>query len=111
MLAFRRTSIPLLVLALVSPGCTYHRLQKSITDQATTLADIHYQQVLNNLALFDVNVEALPSHVSLRDGSAQIQDFGQLASTINFGRSMGNLYTGAPAATGSRTVVEQWGVS
>lgn len=103
-----RVVIPLL---MVFPGCTYMRLQHSITDQATTLAELHYQQVLNNLAAFSLNPDIIPSHVSIRDGSAQIQDFGQLALGSSFGRQMGDLATGSPTLTGSRTVVEQWGVS
>jgi hypothetical protein len=95
------------VVGLILPGCTTLRLQRSITSQATTIADLHYQQVLNNLAMFSVNPHAIPSHVSIRDGSAQIQDFGQAAATLDIA---GSVVT-APGLTGSRSVVEQWGVS
>jgi hypothetical protein len=105
-----KLAVTMTLLTLI-PGCTYIRLQHSITEQATTLADLYYQQVLNNLAMFSVNPNVIPSHVSIRDGSAQIQDFGQLSLAGAFGRSMGNLATGSPTVTGSRTVVEQWGVS
>ncbi len=91
-------------------GCTYLRLQSSVANQATTLADLHYQQVLNNLAMFSVNPYGIPSHVTIRDGSAQIQDFGSLSAAGAFGRAQGFLGTGSPGVTGSRTVVEQWGV-
>src|SRR5262249_35006539 len=95
------------VMGLILPGCTTLRLQRSITSQATTIADLHYQQVLNNLAMFSVNPHAIPSHVSIRDGSAQIQDFGQAAVTLDIAGSV----VRAPGLTGSRSVVEQWGVS
>jgi hypothetical protein len=100
----------LLVIAL--PGCTSLRLQHSIASQATTLTDLYYQQVLNNLAMFSVNPYLLPSHVRVRDGSAQIQDSGSLSAAGGFGWTQGSrVATGAPAVAGSRTIVEQWGIS
>ena len=78
-----------------------------MTSQATTLADLHYQQVVNNLALLSVVPDALPSHVSIRDGSAQLQDFGQANVTPGV---VGAVNT-TLGLTGSRTVVEQWGIS
>src|SRR5262249_404302 len=93
------------------PGCTSLRLQQSITSQATTLAELHYQQVLNNLAMFSKNPYMLPSHVTIREGSAQIQDSGAVTATSAFGRNPAHLATGSPGLSGSRTVVEQWGVS
>lgn len=88
-------------------GCTSLRLERSITSQATTLSDLHYNQVLNNLAAFSVNREMIPSHVSIRDGSAQIQDFG----SANVGLEILRDVTTTLGLSGSRTVVEQWGVS
>jgi hypothetical protein len=95
------------LIAVVSLGCTSVRLQHSITRQATTLSDLHYQQVLNNLAMFSCNPYAMPAHVAIRDGSAQIQDFGQAASGLDIAGAV----TTSLGLTGSRTVVEQWGVS
>ena len=100
-------SLSAILCCICIPGCTFLRLQHSITNQATTLADIHYQQVLNNLALFSTNPNFMPSHVSLRDGSAQIQDFGQANAGLDITESV----TTSLGLTGSRTVVEQWGVS
>jgi hypothetical protein len=99
----------LILLAL--PGCTSLRLQHSITKQSTTIADMHYQQVMNNLALFSVVPDALPSHAQIKEGSAQIQDFGQLALASAFAGSVGYLSNGSPTLTGSRTVVQQWGIT
>jgi hypothetical protein len=96
-----------LLITTVTAGCTSLRLERSITSQATTLSDLHYQQVLNNLAMFSANPHALPAHVAIRDGSAQIQDFGQAAGGLDIARAV----TGSLGLTGARTVVEQWGVS
>jgi hypothetical protein len=88
-------------------GCTYLRLERSLTNQATTLADLHFQQVLNNLAAFSLNPSTIPSHVSMRDGSAQIQDFGSASTSLDILHDV----TTNIGLQGSRTVVEQWGVS
>jgi hypothetical protein len=94
------------------PGCTSLRLQHSIASQAKTLTDLHYQQVLNNLAMFSVNPYLLPAHVTVRDGSAQIQDFGSLGAMAALGwTDKAHAWTGTPSVSASRTVVEQWGVS
>jgi hypothetical protein len=95
------------LIAAAAPGCTSLRLQHSITSQATTLSDLHYQQVLNNLAMFAANPYAMPAHVAIRDGSAQIQDFGQATSGLDIAGAVKT----SLGLTGSRTVVEQWGVS
>ncbi len=105
-----RVSGPILtafVVAIALPGCTALRLQQSVTSQATTLADLHYQQVLNNLALFSAVPDALPSHVQIHDGSAQLQDFGQASVSPEIGHDVKTTL----GLAGSRTVVEQWGIS
>lgn len=97
----------LATLLLLMCGCTSLRLERSITSQATTLSDLHYNQVLNNLAAFSANPETIPSHVTIRDGSAQIQDFGSASGGLEILHDV----TTSLGLTGSRTVVEQWGVS
>jgi hypothetical protein len=83
-------------------GCslTDWRLRRSVVTQASTLTELQYQQVLGNLAMMSVDPDAMPTHVNLRDGSAQIQDNGSLSSA--------SPYSLFPSAIGSRTVVAQW---
>jgi hypothetical protein len=83
------------------------RLERSTIEQAGTLTDIQYQQVLNNLAMFCKSPGALPWHVNLRDGSAQIADLGSAQTLLDWHRAI----TTHPQLLGSRTVVEQWGMS
>ena len=97
--------LPILIASCT--GCTSLRLERSITNQATTLADLHFQQVLNNLAAFSINPKTIPSHVTMRDGSAQIQDFGSASTSLDILHEV----TTSVGLQGSRTVVEQWGVS
>ncbi len=88
-----------------STGCTNQYLRQSVVNQASTLTELQYQQVLGNLAMMSLDPSALPSHANLRNGSAQIQDAG-IANLVAFTSGSQTL----PGVTGSRTVVEQWGV-
>jgi hypothetical protein len=105
--------VALLLLAMAaSTGCTSYKLRTSIVNQAGTLTELQYQQVLGNLAMLSVDPDALPAHATLRDGSAQIQDYGALTASGAWGNSEGfRLATGSPSLSGSRTVVEQWSMA
>jgi hypothetical protein len=100
---------PWLILVLASlsvAGCTSDRLRTTTIRQATTLTDLQYQQILNNLAMFSQNPAALPWHVNIRDGSAQVADLGALT----IGGELTHTSKATPSLLGSRTVVEQWGM-
>jgi hypothetical protein len=92
---------PLLMAAcLFVAGCTNNQLRRSTVGQAMTLNDIQHQQVMQNLASFAANEYALPRHVTLHDGTAQITDNGSIIGQVISGRF---LNIGA-----QRTVVDQW---
>ena len=44
-------------------GCTYHQLRKNTVGQADTIAELHQQQVLDNLAMFRELMADKPPHV------------------------------------------------
>jgi len=83
------------------------RLKQRTINQAGTLPDLQYQQVLDNLALFAANPSALPWHVNLREGTTQITDSGSAGALVDLGPPVST----QPQAFGSRTVVAQWGMS
>jgi hypothetical protein len=89
------------------PGCTSNRLLRGTLEQAGTLTELQYQQVLNNLAMFCANPGAMPWHVNIRDGSAQIADLGSAQYVGDWHRA----FSSHPALLGSRTVIEQWSMS
>lgn len=63
---------PLIVLLLIgATGCTHHQLRRSTVNQARTVADVHREQVLENLAKFARNPNSLP-HFSVPDAGATI---------------------------------------
>lgn len=93
----------------VALGCTTRQLRVSTVRQARTLTDIQYEQVLNNLAMFCINPDSLPSLVSLKSGSTQIGDTGQLGFLGVAG--LNTLFGSSPTINASRSVVDQWGTA
>lgn len=67
-------AIGVCIMALVSAGCTHTQLKETTLQTASTLTDLQYQQVMNNLALVAWNGDALPSHVDITEGAVQITD-------------------------------------
>jgi hypothetical protein len=55
----RRLAILGLVMAML-PGCNYVQLRRNTTQQSRTISDVHYQQVLDNLAMFRSDPQAMP---------------------------------------------------
>lgn len=90
-----------------STGCTAVRLGQRTMRQASTLPDLQYQQVLDNLALFADNPSALPWHVNFREGTTQVTDSASAGAAVDLGPPSNTL----PQIFGSRTVVVQWGMT
>ncbi len=91
----------------VSAGCTATRLGQRTMNQGKTLPELHYQQVLDNLAMFADNPSALPWHVNFREGTTQITDSASAGAAVDLGPPSNTL----PQIFGSRTVVVQWGMT
>jgi hypothetical protein len=88
-------------------GCTTGRLRQRTINQGSTLPELQYQQVLDNLARFATNPAGLPWHVNLREGTTQITDSLSGGAAVDIGPPV----TWFPQLFGSRTAVAQWGVS
>jgi hypothetical protein len=101
--------VGLTAIAFTATGCTGHQLRRTTVSQASTLTDLQYQLVLDNLAMFAANPSALPWHVNLKNGSSQVADSGAASLVGSWGTMMSRLATGTPGVNGSRTIVEQWG--
>ena len=88
-------------------GCTAGRLRQRTINQGSTLPELQYQQVLDNLAQFAVNPSALPWHVNLKEGTSQVTDSLSGGAVVDLGPPVGWF----PQLFGSRTVVAQWGMA
>jgi hypothetical protein len=109
--------LTLALFALV-PGCTPYRLEINTAKQAQTVVDLEYRQILDNLAMFCLNPEALPSLVTLKTGASQVGDTGSAgflgtSGLVSAGSSTGffSSFASSPTITGTRTIVDQWGSS
>lgn len=107
-----RTFITLATAALAAGavGCTHQSLTRHTVLTTTTVTEIKYTEVLNNLAMFSIHPETLPNHVHLADGVVQINDragFGQSGGFTTFGGTTFGIDQFGP--DGQRQVTEQWG--
>ncbi len=89
-------------------GCTHIALERRTVNQASTLTDLQYQQVLNNLAMFACNPDAMAWHLKLTAGSIQVADQGTGMFGMQFGGGKPSMYS--PTLTGQRGVLNQWTV-
>ncbi|MDB5390781.1 MAG: hypothetical protein JWM11_6427 [Planctomycetaceae bacterium] len=88
-------------------GCTTARLRQRTISLGGSLPELQYQQVLSNLALFSTNLDALPWHVNVREGTTQITDSATAGALVDLGPPA----VTQPQIFGSRTAVAQWGMS
>jgi hypothetical protein len=113
MQANRRKSMrPISMIAfacLLLSGCTHIQLQHSTLKQETTLTDLQYRQVLNNLAMLIQNRGANPYFALSSGGTVQVSDTGSgmLGLTWDpFGFTGTSLGLG-----GSRNLTEAWSLA
>lgn len=93
-----------LVFATLSAGCTHTQLRYNHTSQAKSLTGIYESQVLDNLAMFKKNPNALPFFAVPKAGSAQVSDNGAIsASPLN-----GPAHTVLSLSSLSRNNVGSW---
>ncbi len=101
----------LVVVALMTTGCTDTQLRITTVNQHATLTDLHYDMVLRNLAMMAKNPEVLPWHTNITQGAAQIADAGtaHLGLLWNWYYIVkNNFFQPNPTASVSRTIVQQW---
>jgi hypothetical protein len=99
------------LLILCVSGCTNTQLRISTLNQGSVLADFQYEMILRNLASFAANPSAIPWHVSIMSGTAQVADAGSAHTNFlpQFSPShINRWFEWGPGVTGSRTVVQQW---
>lgn len=68
----------LVLFAALCTGCTHCQLSRSTVRQAGTITDLHYQQVLSNLASYHSNPDVLPHFAVVGTGGALVNDQGSV---------------------------------
>lgn len=107
-----RPWIILIAVTILGTGCTHTALERRTVKQASTLTDLQYKQVMDNLAMFAGNPEAMPWHVKIKGGLIQIADQGNVTLGAEFpipvvGEAVTKLF---PSAGAQRGIVGQWDV-
>jgi hypothetical protein len=79
-------------LVAASCGCTHIQLRNNVVNQSWTVSDFHRQQVLNNLALFAFDNNALPYFSFPNQSSAFVTDQGFVGLTPSWSRFTNGLF-------------------
>lgn len=108
----RQGMVPIFAAALcITAGCTHMALERRTVKQASTLTDLQYQQVLDNVAMFACNPEAMPWHVKIKGGTVQIADQGSGAFGAEIFTGVGADPTKLiPGVGAQRGILNQWDV-
>ncbi len=83
------------------------QLNRSTLYQASTLADLHFQQVLDNVARFAVNPYTMPYFAYAGSGTTQVADGGTISPTISWAPHSVSEMLGLSA---NRTITDGWSV-
>src|SRR4051794_4672147 len=95
-----------LVLVAACTGCTHCQLSRSTVRQAGTITDLHYKQVLGNLASYHCNLNVLPHFAVVGTGGTAVTDQASLSAELEWNASTLIRQMYVPGA--SREVQEQW---
>src|SRR5262245_31383339 len=87
-------------------GCAHQQLRWNTTHQARTLTDIYEQQVLDNLARFVHDPNALPSFAFPNQGGSDVTDTGSVGSDTTWNRI--GFVSEVLRLSGTRGVKEAW---
>src|SRR4051812_22775252 len=102
----RRRSLLLLLATVPSLGCTHLQLSRSTSYQARTISDIHYDQVLSNLASYECNPNVLPHFAIVGAGGTLVHD--EATANMELEWNAGSLARKLFGLSGTRQVEEQW---
>lgn len=101
--------VPAFALTSVT-GCAHRQLERNTALAATTVNNIQYRMVLDNIAMMSCEPANLPSHVRLADGTVQISNQAGIGESGGFSLLSGSRFAFeqfGPAA--STKISEQWG--
>jgi hypothetical protein len=70
--------------ALLLSGCTHVQLRNNTLHQAQAVHEVHLQQVLDNLAMFTMDPDAVPFFTVVGAGTAAVSDTGSASTTLSW---------------------------
>jgi hypothetical protein len=113
---------PVLLLGILwtLSGCTHLALQKDTVRTTNTLADLQFQQVLDNLARFHDNPDTVPSFAVASAGTVSVLDMAGAGISPTYSPTLSFSQQGGGALpilsllfpfTASRAVTENWSLT
>lgn len=112
-----RTGVLAIVLLSLTSGCTHLSLRDNTAQTATTLTDINYRMVLDNVALFSANPAAIPSFAVVNAGTVTVSDqktgslnpaYAPTLRLVDQAGGSGPIVSVLFGANGQRLVSENW---
>jgi len=88
---------------IVLSGCAHTQLRRHTSNQIRTVTDLQHQQVLDNLAMFVANPEAMPFFSVPGSGGTSINTTGQATNSITWnllGFASDTLFVGGSRSNG-----------
>lgn len=104
-----RVWMTVLACSWLAAGCNHAQLRRSTLAQARTIADLQTQQVLDNLALFCANPEAVPSFAVPAGGVVNVLDTANAGFFLEYTRVMFDRW--GFNAGGLRSVSGNWSMA
>ena len=95
-----------LLLPVVAAGCMNRQLELTTRRTLNTLPDLHYQQVIDNLAAVAANPGRLPYLAVVGQGSIQVTENGNAA--LGFSITPGTKKPGALGLSASTNITGNW---
>jgi hypothetical protein len=111
---------PLVAIAVALTGCTHIALRDNTVQTTNTLADLQYQQVLDNLARFQDDPDAVPSFAVPTAGTVSINDQTGIGVSPTYSPTLSYAAQGGGALpilsllfpfSGQRALTENWSLT
>lgn len=77
--------VTLALACVILSGCTHIALRNHTLQQSRTVTDLQYQQVLDNLAMFSVNPDAMPFFSIPSNGATAVDTTADVTNTTAWG--------------------------
>jgi hypothetical protein len=113
-------SLALVLLVPCLTSCTHISLRNNTNRTSSTLIDIHFRQILDNVARFHDNPDTIPSFAIVTAGTIAVGDQAGAGVSANYSPTLSGAQQGGGALpilsllfpfNGSRSLTENWSVT
>jgi hypothetical protein len=105
-----RTTMLMATLPLLAVGCTAMSLERRTVNQALSVTDLRYREVMQNLAAIADDPSRLPAFAVIDSGITQVTDTAGVDSKTAFDRAISGFAKQASSVAGKRSPDQNWTV-